>query len=623
MDYVQGRTPRSLSLPAQVAAAGGIEAWNNRTTASAKQAEFVAAMCQATTVEEAVVEINAIIKLGHNIWNYAYMRHLYNKNNQLFYQVLLSDPAKMMPIVYTPTVGEACQKFAHMPFFARGCYVSIKDRGNFVNVIKDYAQAHLKEGPGGKYGCDCIVFSDGGRILGLGDLGAWGMGIPIGKLDLYTVCGGVDPTRTMPVIIDAGINEASANTAHIDILNDPSYTGVRQQRVKQRSPAGTDVNTCYFSEGDFEKNMITEFMDACVEVFGDRVILQFEDFNSNDAFPLLAEYRTKYISYNDDIQGTAAVCVAGILGSVKIKNPEVTDLVSKLSQETVLLHGAGSANLGAASLLHNEGKVPKDHIFMTNSRGVIWVDEAGSSGNFRNNEQKEFAVVGEPSFPHKDLLDVVTGYRPTCLVGAVGVAPDCFTKPIIDKMLEVNAEERPVIFALSNPKSQAEITSKDCYEWSNGRAIYGSGTKMEPVTVNGTTHNPGQVNNVFIFPGMSFGAVQCEASSISDYLFLKAAEAVANSLNEEDIRLDRVMPPVSRIREVSLNVATAVVLACQETGLARKQVGTTFEEVKGKLKDLMWVPDTHAGDVTAPGLSAEDRCLTGDHVGTYSGPAIK
>jgi malate dehydrogenase (oxaloacetate-decarboxylating)(NADP+) len=486
-----------------------------------------------------------------------------------------------------------------------------------VAVLQDYAKAHLLPGEGGKYQCDCIVFSDGGRILGLGDLGAWGMGIPIGKLDLYTVCGGVDPKKTMPVIIDAGILDKGGNTAHIDIFNDPDYGGVRQDRVKEKSPAGTDVNTAYYGEG----NMIDEFMQAAVEVFGDKVILQFEDFNSNDAFPLLDIYRKKFVSYNDDIQGTASVCVSGILGSIKIKNPEQTDLISMLKHEKVLLVGAGSANLGAASLLHNEGGVPKENIFMTNSRGLIWKSEDGSSGTFRNDEQKEFAVSPEPAFGHKDLLDVVANVKPTCLVGAVGVAPDCFTKEIVDKMLEVNGDERPVIFALSNPKSQAEITSVDAYTFSNGKVIYGSGTKMPPVTIDGKVHNPGQVNNVFIFPGMSFGGVQCQASAITDKLFLKAAEAVANSLDQTDISEDRVMPPVGRIREVSLNVATAVVMTCQEDGLARKTVGRSAADVKTKLQAAMYVPPGHVGSPTKAKVVSEDRCLTGDHVGTYSGSA--
>jgi len=550
-------------------------------------------LCKGKTVPDCIAEINAIERMGHKIWSYAYMRTLYARNSELYFAVALSDPVKIMPIVYTPTVGEACQKFGELPFHPRGCYVSITDRGNIVQVLKDYAAAHLKVDASGKYECDCIVFSDGGRILGLGDLGAWGMGIPIGKLDLYTVCAGVDPRKTCPVIIDAGIHDADGNTAKLDIRGNKCYTGLKQDRVCHKSQEGTLVNTCYYGEG----NMIDEFMQAACEVFGDEVLLQFEDFNSNDAFPLLARQRTKFLSYNDDIQGTAAVCVAGLLGAIKLKNPTRTDLINLLSQETILLHGAGSANLGAASLLHNEGKVPKSHIFMTNSRGLIWKNDEGQ-GSYRNNDQKEFAVSPEPAFSHTTLLDVIKNCKPSALVGAVGVDPGCFTKEICEAMMKVNTDgqaecddaHRPIIFALSNPKSQAEVTSKDCYEWTDGHAVYGAGTQMEAVTVKGKLHFPGQVNNVYIFPGLSYAAVQCKPTSITDRLFMVAAEAVANSISEQERQEDRVMPSVARIREVSLNVSVAVVWECQKLGLSRKTVGATLEEVRNVLAANMYVP---------------------------------
>jgi len=405
----------------------------------------------------------------------------------------------------------------------------------------------------------------------------------------------------MPVMIDAGIYESEGNTAHIDIIHDDDYSGLKQGRVTHKSDAGTVVNSAYYEDtkGAFKMNMIDEFMAAAVKVFGEHVILQFEDFNSNDAFPLLARQRTKFVAYNDDIQGTASIAVAGILGALKIKNPTEKNLIGLLPQESILLHGAGSANIGAAQLMHYEGKVPKSHIFMTNSRGLIWADEAGQ-GTFRNQEQKEFAQSGEPEFKHEKLEDIVANTHPSCLVGAVGVAPGCFTKDVIEKLIEVNNDggegdgqevHRPVCFALSNPISQAEITSTDAYTWSKGTVIYGSGTKMPMVEVKGVEHHPGQVNNVYIFPGMSFAVVQCQATSIPDRLFLVAAEAVANSLSSEDLQQDRVLPPLARIREVSLNVATAVVLECQKLGLASKTVGETEEAVRTALAAAMWKPE--------------------------------
>merc|ERR1719395_419093 len=344
-------------------------------------------MCTATTVEEALQQVKAVRQLGHNLSAYAYMRMLYFKNMEVYYGALLAEPSTLLPVVYTPTVGEACQKFGKMPFYPRGCYVTISDRGNFKNVLEDYAAAHLSKGTDGNFLCDCIVFSDGNRILGLGDLGTWGMGIPIGKLDLYTVCAGVNPYRTIPVIIDAGCYDASGNTDKVLVRDSELYTGLKQDRVTHKSAAGTVVNSAYYGEG----NMIEEFMQAAVDVFGKNCLCQFEDFNSNDAFPLLAEYREKFLTYNDDIQGTASVAVAGLLGAIKLKKPECTDLISELKNETFLFHGAGSANIGALLLLANEAGVPRTQLFATNSRGIIWKTADGSDGSYRNDEQKEFA----------------------------------------------------------------------------------------------------------------------------------------------------------------------------------------------------------------------------------------
>ncbi len=503
--------------------------------------------------------------------------------------------------MYTPTVGEACQKFGKMPMPARGMYISIRDRGNLAAVIKEYAEAEMPKDADGKPVCDCMVFSDGGRILGLGDLGAWGMGIPMGKLDLYTACGGFDPRRTIPVIIDAGIGDASKNTAKIPIRDDELYTGCKQDRVTEKSAAGTVVNSAYYGEDSF----IDEFMSAATAQFGSNCLLQFEDFNSNDAFPLLATYREKYLCYNDDIQGTAAVAVAGILGGIKLKYPDATDLIGLLANEHYLFHGAGSANLGGIALLVNEGKVPKENVHITNSRGLIWADteaepEGAARGNYRNKEQAAWGYPGEPKFNAKELTSIIENLKPSVLVGAVGVCPGCFDQKVIDAMMTANREhctgdggdvqDRPIVFALSNPKSQAEVTAKDAYEWSNGEVIYGSGTQFPPHTVDGREHCPGQVNNVYIFPGMSFGAQACAAKTIPERLFMVAAEAVANSLTEDDMKVDRVIPSRDRLREVNLNVATAVVLECQKLGLATNPLGDDAAAVKAALKAKQWSP---------------------------------
>ena len=383
---------RVLSLPKSVVAAGGIEKWNSHPSLSQLQTMLRAA-CTATTVAEALVEIKGIMLLGHNLWAYAYLRTLGAVNPTIYYGLLAADPALLLPVAYTPTVGEACQKFGLMPFHPRGCYVSLEDRGNVKAVLAEYAAAMLPKAADGTPECQCIVFSDGGRILGLGDLGAWGMGIPMGKLDLYTVCGGFDPSRTIPVIIDAGCYGPEGNSAGLTIRDHELYTGAKTNRVTEQSAAGTTVNKAYYGKDSF----IGEFLGAARELFGPSCLLQFEDFNSNDAFPLLAEYRESYLTYNDDIQGTASVAVAAVLGGIKIQKPEATDLVGEARRLRFLFHGAGSANLGGASLLINEAKVPADAVACTNSRGLIW-KSGDSAGTYKNDEQRAVALDKKPPY---------------------------------------------------------------------------------------------------------------------------------------------------------------------------------------------------------------------------------
>ena len=313
--------------------AGSIAKWNQADPQRAHLLKMLDAACTATTVAQALVEVQSIMELGHNLWAYAYMRMLYSKRPDVYYGLLMAKAEKLLPVVYTPAVGEACQKFGKMPLYERGCYVCISDRGRIRATLEGYAEKYMRrDAPTGKFVCDCMVFSDGGRILGLGDLGAWGMGIPIGKLDLYTVCAGVDPSATIPVILDAGCSDASGNTDRLVVREHAAYTGYKAARVTHESEAGTVVNTAYYGDD----NLIDEFMAAATALFvttrGGKPLLQFEDFNSNDAFPLLATYRDKYLSYNDDIQGTAAVAVAGLLGALKIRSAPGTDLRAELKR---------------------------------------------------------------------------------------------------------------------------------------------------------------------------------------------------------------------------------------------------------------------------------------------------
>mmetsp|Transcript_94190 Transcript_94190/g.292985 ORF Transcript_94190/g.292985 Transcript_94190/m.292985 type:complete len:670 (+) Transcript_94190:3-2012(+) len=575
---------RSLSLPKAAAAAGGIDAWNQQSSI-AQLSAMLEGMCKATTVEGVLKEVQAVMSLGHYLWAYAYMRRLYSVDPHLYYAALQRRPALLLPAVYTPTVGEACQKFGTMPLYRRGCYLAITDKGRLKEVLQEYAEAELAKDASGRHLCDCIVFSDGGRILGLGDLGAWGMGIPIGKLDLYTVCAGVNPYRTIPVVIDAGCYGPEGNTDRLEIRDSPLYTGLRQTRVTHKSAAGTTVNSAYFGEG----NLIAEFMAAATELFGKGCLLQFEDFSTADAFRLLAEYRDRHLCYNDDIQGTAAVGLAAFLGAMRLRQPACKDLAAELRRQTFLFHGAGSANLGIMTLLRDEAGVPAESIFATNKEGLIWLSEDGTRGNFSSEEQRSFAQRGEPSFDTRNLVALAEHARPTFLIGATGVCPNCFTKPLVEALLRFS--ERPVVFALSNPKTQAEITAENAYRWSAGKVIFGSGTWFPPVEVGGRRLAPGQVNNVYIFPGVSYAAICCQARTIPERFFMVAAEAVARSLDASDVAADSVVPARDRIQEVSLEVAAAVVLQAQELGLAGRTLGASLEEVKQALVKLRWTPD--------------------------------
>jgi len=364
--------------------------------------------------------------------------------------------------------------------------------------------------------------------------------------------------------------------------------------VKEKSPAGTMVNSAYYGP----KSFMMEFMTAATELFGKGCLLQFEDFNSNDAFPLLAEYREKFLTYNDDIQGTASVAVAAVLGAIKIQKPTVTDLISEARTMTYVFHGAGSANLGGALLLRDEGGVPGSQIFVTNSKGIIWMSADGTEGSFRNGEQKAVAQVGKPTFDSTDLVEVVKQIKPDCIIGAVGRAPNCFNKAVIEEMCKVQEAKpvpgRPLVFALSNPKSQAECTAEDCYRFSKGKAIFGSGTRFEAVTLDGVTRDPGQVNNFFIFPGMSYGCMRCQSKTIPERYFMLAAEAVANSLDADDIKFESVVPNPGHIREVNLNVATAAVLGAEELGIAGVHLvpddPKNAKKVQEALAATMWKP---------------------------------
>ena len=455
---------------------------------------------------------------------YIYLSELQDRNERLYYQLLTSAPADYMPLVYTPTVGEACQKFGHIMRRPKGLYVSLRRRGRIKDVLRNWPVKDVR----------FIVVTDGERILGLGDLGVCGMGIPIGKLALYTACAGVPPHHTLPVMLDVGTNNES-------FLEDPLYPGLRTRRI----------------EGQEYDDFLEEFVQAVLEVFP-RCCIQFEDFTNKTAMPLLARYRDRVCCFNDDIQGTASVAVAGLFGANRI-------LGKRLRDHSYLFFGAGSAAVGIADLvcqqMVREGLSDAEahaRCRLVNSRGLVTSETTGLS---------EFQLpFAHPHAPLKDLADIVEAVRPSVLVG-VSTIPHSFSRKVIEAMSRIN--ERPVIFPYSNPTSKSECTAQEAIEWSGGRAIFASGSPFPPLHHKGQLFVPGQGNNVYIYPAVGMAVFATEASRVTDEMFLKAAESLAAQVTEQDLAVNLIYPPMANIREASIEVAVHVAELIFDRGLAR------------------------------------------------------
>jgi malate dehydrogenase (oxaloacetate-decarboxylating)(NADP+) len=455
---------------------------------------------------------------------YIYLSELQDRNERLYYQLLTSAPADYMPLVYTPTVGEACQKFGHIMRRPKGLYVSLRRRGRIKEVLRNWPVKDVR----------FIVVTDGERILGLGDLGVCGMGIPIGKLALYTACAGVPPHHTLPVMLDVGTNNEA-------FLEDPLYPGLRTRRI----------------EGQEYDDFLEEFVQAVQEVFP-RCCIQFEDFTNKTAMPLLARYRDRVCCFNDDIQGTASVAVAGLFGANRI-------LGKRLRDHSYLFFGAGSAAVGIADLvcqqMVREGLSDAEahaRCRLVNSRGLVTSETTGLS---------EFQLpFAHPHAPLKDLADIVEAVRPSVLVG-VSTIPHSFSRKVIEAMARIN--ERPVIFPYSNPTSKSECTAQEAIEWSGGRAIFASGSPFPPLHHKGQLFVPGQGNNVYIYPAVGMAVFATEASRVTDEMFLKAAESLAAQVTEQDLAVNLIYPPMANIREASIEVAVHVAELIFDRGLAR------------------------------------------------------
>uniref|UniRef100_A0A8C6V561 Malic enzyme n=1 Tax=Neogobius melanostomus TaxID=47308 RepID=A0A8C6V561_9GOBI len=437
---------------------------------------------------------------------------LQDRSEKLFYRVLTSDIERFMPVIYTPTVGLACQQYGLIFRRPRGLFITIHDRGHIASILQNWPEKDIK----------AVCVTDGERILGLGDLGCFGMGIPVGKLALYTACGGMPPQQCLPVMLDVG-------TDNEVLLQDPLYIGLRHRRMR----------------GQAYDDLLDEFMKAVSDRYGMECLIQFEDFANINAFRLLSKYRNMYCTFNDDIQGTAAVAVAGLLAALRITK-------SKMCDHTVVFQGAGEAAMGIAELItmamEKEG-LPKEQclkkIWMVDSKGLI------VKGRDHLTHEKERFAHEHPQM--KRLEDVVREIKPTAIIGVAAI-PGAFSEQIIKDMASFN--KNPIIFALSNPTSKAECTAEQCYMLTEGRAIFASGSPFDPVTLpDGRILFPGQGNNAYIFPGVGLGVTASGIRHVTEEVFLTAAEVLAEQVTEKDLAEGRLYPPLSSIRDVSLKLA--------------------------------------------------------------------
>ncbi|OIW15881.1 hypothetical protein TanjilG_04416 [Lupinus angustifolius] len=459
---------------------------------------------------------------------YMAMMDLQERNERLFYKLLIDHVEELLPVVYTPTVGEACQKYGTIFMRPQGLYISLNEKGKILEVLRNWPQKNIQ----------VIVVTDGERILGLGDLGCQGMGIPVGKLSLYTALGGVRPSACLPITIDVGTNNEK-------LLNDELYIGLKQRRATGQEYA----------------ELVHEFMSAVKQTYGEKVLIQFEDFANHNAFDLLEKYRSTHLVFNDDIQGTASVVLAGLVASLKLVG-------GKLADHRFLFLGAGEAGTGIAELIaleiSKQTNLPledaRKNIWLVDSKGLIVSSRKESLQHFK----KPWAHEHEPV---KKLVDAVNQIKPTVLIGTSGQG-QTFTKEVIEAMSSIN--EKPIILSLSNPTSQSECTAEQAYTWSQGRAIFASGSPFPPVEYGGKVFVPGQSNNAYIFPGFGLGLIMSGTIRVHDDLLLAASEALAAEVSQENYDKGLIFPPFTNIRKISAQIAAKVAAKAYELGLATR-----------------------------------------------------
>jgi len=488
-----------------------------------------------------------------SLGKFIYLASLHDRSETLFFRLVHEHIEEMMPIVYTPTVGEACQRFSHIYRRARGLFISYEQRDRIPQILANY---HATEP-------SVIVVTDGERILGLGDQGLGGIGICIGKLALYTLCAGISPYTTLPIVLDVG-------TDNEERLADPLYLGLRHKRVR----------------GAEYQDFVDRFVAAVCEVYPN-VLLQWEDFLKGNALTQLARFRDRLCTFNDDIQGTAAVTVAGVYSSLRVTGLGLRD-------QRLVIAGAGASAQGIADLLVTALRETgltlaeaRARIWTVDSRGLVTSDRAGLE-EFKAHyarDPQEIASWRAADRARVSLAETVANARPTILIGT-SATPGLFDEKVVRLMAECN--DRPVVFALSNPTSKCECTPADALAWSDGRALVATGSPFAPVNHAGVRLRIGQCNNSFIFPGVGLGVWVGRIRRVTDEMFLDAAKALAEQMSERDIKEGSLYPELGRIRDVSHGVATAVIRRAVAQGHAD---ATVLDDLEGRVRKAMWFPD--------------------------------